>query len=158
MALLTTCCASRRRIFSDPGRASLATEKIRRLHGDTWRILGFCVMPDHIHLLVFNLNGSIVDLMRLLKGRIAKGLRGQIDGTLWQRSFHDHFLRRNEDINRTLLYMLENPVRAGLAREWPEYPWCGSPQWPHMDAEFFRVNPKDVMWSEVFRFVTTEPE
>jgi hypothetical protein len=130
------------------------TTEIGRLHGEKWRVLGFCVMPDHIHLLVFNINGSLLDLMRLFKGRTSNGLRGDIAGTLWQRGFHDHLLRRNEEIHQTLLYMFENPVRAGLAAEWTQYPWCGSFQWPEIDPEFFSVRPQDVLWNEVFGFPT----
>jgi len=144
VALLTTCTASRRPIFTDT--------EIGRLHGENWRILGFCVMPDHVHLLAFNINGSLLDLMRLFKGRTAKGLRGDVPGTLWQRGFHDHLLRRNEDIHQTLLYMFENPVRAGLMAEWTQYAWCGSFQWPEIDPEFFSVRPENVLWNEVFGF------
>jgi REP element-mobilizing transposase RayT len=154
VALLTACTASRRSVFADPNRADLVTTEIGRLHGENWRILGFCVMPDHVHLLVFNINGSLLDLMRLFKGRLARGLRGEIPGTLWQRGFHDHLPRRNEDIHQTLLYMFENPVRAGLAAEWTQYPWCGSFQWPEIDPVFFSVRPEDVLWNEVFGFPT----
>jgi hypothetical protein len=107
-------------------------------------------MPDHVHLLAFNIQGSLLDLMRLFKGRTAKRLRGDVAGTLWQRGFHDHLLRRNQDIFRTLLYMFENPVRAGLVEAWTLYPWCGSVQWPEIDPEFFSVRPEDVRWNEVF--------
>ena len=105
-------------------------------------------MPDHVHLLALNIQGSLLDLMRLLKGRTAKGLRGDVTGALWQRGFHDHVLRRNEDIYRTLLYMLENPVRATLVEAWMQYPWCGSFQWPEIHLEFFSVRPEDVRWNE----------
>lgn len=107
-------------------------------------------MPDHVHLLVINLKGSLIEFMRILKGRTARGLRGSTAGSLWQRSFHDHLLRRNEDINGTLLYLLENPVRAGLVEEWTQYPWCGSFQWPGIDPEFFAVRPENVLWNEIF--------
>ena len=90
--------------------------------------------------------------MRLFKGRTAKGLRGDVTGTLWQRGFHDHLLRRNVDIFKALLYMFENPTRAGLVEAWTQYPWCGSFHWPEIDPEFFAVNPKNVLWNEVFGF------
>ena len=128
------------------------TTEIGLLHGETWRILGYCVMPDHLHLLALNINGSLLDMIRLLKGRTARALRAELSSTLWQRSFHDHMLRRNEDIHATLLYLLENPVRAGLVSDWSQYPWCGSLQWPEIDPEFFAVNPKDVLWNEVFGY------
>jgi putative transposase len=149
-ALLTACTDSRRRVFTDAKHAALIVSEIGRLHGEAWRILGYCVMPDHLHLLAFNINASLLDLMRLLKGRAAKKLRAFSPSPLWQRSFHDHLLRRNEDIYQTLLYMFENPVRAGLATDWTRYPWSGSFQWPEIEPEFFNVRPQDVLWNEVF--------
>ena len=151
LALLTTCTASRHRIFEDPKRADLVVQEIGSLHGENWRILGFCVMPDHVHILALNIQGSLLDLMRLFKGRTAKGLRGDVAGPLWQRAFHDHLLRRNEEIHQTLLYMFENPVRAGLVETWTEFQWCGSFQWAEIDPEFFSVRPENVRWDEVFR-------
>ncbi|MCG6949865.1 MAG: transposase [Acidobacteria bacterium] len=151
VGLLTTCTAARRKVFFDPTFAEAATTEINQLHGETWSVLGFCVMPDHVHLLVLNVDGSLLDFMRVFKGRTAKRIRPDVPGTLWQRSFHDHLLRRKEDINRTLQYMLENPVRAGLVEEWARYPWCGSCQWPEIDPDFFSVRPEDVLWTEVFQ-------
>ncbi len=149
MALLTACTASRRDVFADPDHADLLTTEIRRLHGEEWRVLGFCVMPDHVHLLVLNLRGSLIDFMRTLKGRTARGLRGSLARRLWQRSFHDHLLRRNEDIAVTLLYLFENPVRAGLVEEWTQHPWSGSYQWPGIGPEFFAIRPENVLWNEI---------
>ncbi len=107
-------------------------------------------MPNHIHILALNVDGSLLDLMKRLKGRTSTRLRGKVEGPVWQRSFHDHILRRNEDINRTIRYLLNNPVRAGLVDEWTQHPWCGSMEWPGIDNEFLAANPSDIIWSEVF--------
>ena len=107
-------------------------------------------MPNHVHLLALNVEGSLLDLMKRLKGRLSTRLRSRVETPVWQRSFHDHLLRRNEDVNRTILYLLENPVRAGLVNKWSQYPWSGSVEWPNIDYEFFAVNPSDVIWSDVF--------
>ncbi len=45
---------------------------------------------------------------------------------LWQRSFFDHALRRNEDEIRTARYILANPVRAGLVERANDYSLSGS--------------------------------
>jgi REP element-mobilizing transposase RayT len=149
VALLTVCTHEHRPVFADPHQASLVTGQIRLLHGEDWRVLGYTVMPDHVHLLVLNLGGSLLDFMRLLKGRTSKALRGQAPSPLWQRSFHDHVLRRNEDITGSLRYLLENPVRAGLAKDWTAYRWCGSFQWPDINSDFFATHPSNVLWAEI---------
>ena len=149
VALLTTCTTDRKRIFEQTDHADLVMSEISRLHDDDSRVLGFCIMPEHVHLLVLNLKSSLLDFMRVLKGRTARLLRGQGVDHVWQRSFHDHLLRRNEDISGTLRYLLENPVRAALTDSWTKYRWCGSMQWPGIDHEFFGVNPANILWAEV---------
>jgi putative transposase len=149
VALMTACVGERRALFADPQPASLVTAQISRLHGEAWRVLGYVVMPDHLHLLVLNLSGSLLEFMRLLKGRTATALRGNVPSSPWQRSFHDHVLRRHEDISGSLRYLLENPVRAGLAQDFTEYRWCGSFQWPEISPDFFAVHPSDVLWAEI---------
>jgi REP element-mobilizing transposase RayT len=150
IGLLTACTDARRPLFSNPDHADCVVDELRRLHSDAWRVFGYCVMPDHVHTLVLNADGSLVDFMRLFKGRTTRNLRGRVTGTIWQRSFHDHLIRRNEDITATLKYMLDNPVRAGLVDDWTQYRWSGSLVWPEIDPGFFEVNPKDVLWNEIF--------
>ena len=150
LALLTTCTQDRRPLFSTPIHADLVVEELKRLHSETWRVLGHCLMPDHVHMLVLNGEGSLLDFIRLFKGRTSRNLREHVAGSLWQRSFHDHVLRHNEDIATTLRYLLENPVRASLVHEWNQYAWSGSLQWPEIGPEFFAINPSDVLWSKIF--------
>ena len=47
-------------------------------------------------------------------------------GKLWQRYGYERTLRKDEDIVTVARYILENPVRAGLARTVEEYPFVGS--------------------------------
>jgi REP element-mobilizing transposase RayT len=150
VALLTACTASKAPVFRETENAEIVLSEICGLHGDRWSVLGYCIMPDHVHLLVLNVDGSLIDFMRILKGRTARRLRGQIDGVLWQRSFHDHLIRRNDDISATLRYLFENPVRSGLASNWTDYRWCGSLRWPEIGPDFFAVHPSDMMWAEMF--------
>lgn len=46
-------------------------------------------------------------------------------GPLWQESFYDHGLRRVEDFDETVGYLLDNPRRAGLVTDPADYPWRG---------------------------------
>jgi len=63
--------------------------------------LAWVLMPDHLHWL-FSLNEkhSLSAVIRLLKGRSAIGLNRilQRQGPIWQKSFYDHALRRDEDV------------------------------------------------------------
>jgi REP element-mobilizing transposase RayT len=151
VVLATACTEGKREALENPSCAQTVVDELTRLHGPQWRVFGYCVMPNHVHLLLANVDGSVIDFMRLFKGRTAASLRGQVDGRLWQRSFHDHVLRRNENIVSALRYLFNNPVRAGLVGDWTEHPWTGSLVWPDIGPEFFMVDPSDIVWAEMFR-------
>jgi REP element-mobilizing transposase RayT len=53
------------------------------------------MMPDHVHLLVQD--HDVVEYVRLVKGRTTPSARQHARGRrLWQRSFYDHGLRKEE--------------------------------------------------------------
>ena len=86
-------------------------------------------MPDHVHLLVVASDGAdVTAFVRRFKqtsGFACSGLLGS-DGPFWQRSYYDHVLRRDEDLESVRRYMRENPVRAGLVEVPEDYPFSGS--------------------------------
>jgi putative transposase len=65
------------------------------------------------------------------KGRVAKHVNAalQRSGPLWQHGFHDHAVRREEDVEQITRYVIENPVRAGLVRTIAEYPYWNTDWW-----------------------------
>jgi putative transposase len=99
-------------------------------------LFAWCVMPDHCHLLVRD--DALIAFVRLVKGRLTPAARSvlPLGASLWQRSFHDHALRKEESVNAVAEYIFENPVRHGLSRSPEEYAWSGSRVWPNW-REFF---------------------
>jgi len=47
---------------------------------------------------------------------------------VWQRGFHDHALRAEEDIVGVARYLVANPLRAGLCDKIGNYPYWNA-QW-----------------------------
>lgn len=108
-------------------------ELLRPILEDCCRDLGFtlhgyCFMPDHLHLLVQGLSEQS-DLRQFLtrfkqvSGYRFKALYGK---RLWQPSYYDHVLRKGEEIQTVVRYILFNPVRAGLVDDFRKYPYSGS--------------------------------
>ena len=91
-------------------------------------VYAYCIMPDHLHLLA-SPQGD-VDLVRFVqtfKGRSTRMFWQQGGkGKLWQRGFYDHVLRKEEAIKDVAVYILNNPVRKGLTRNFKDYPYSGS--------------------------------
>jgi REP element-mobilizing transposase RayT len=85
-----------------------------------------CLMPDHMHLLVEVRTVGLVDLMRRTKSSSTRlwWRQGGHDA-LWQESFHDHGVRDMPDFDAIATYILNNPIEAGLVKEWESYPLIG---------------------------------
>jgi len=85
-------------------------------------------MPDHLHVLADLKWGTLGNTMRVLKGRTARHMNAAfgISGALWQRGYHDHAIRAEEDLRSIARYVVANPIRAGLVRRLADYPFWGA--------------------------------
>ncbi|TWT46045.1 Transposase IS200 like protein [Phycisphaerae bacterium RAS1] len=90
------------------------------------RIAAYCLMPDHMHLLVSaGCSGvSALELLRRFKSfTTAEYRRMTGDARLWQYSARDRVIRRDERLEEIAAYIANNPVRAGLVSAWMEWPY-----------------------------------
>ena len=139
--------ALRRGRWSEPGRIylltfttarrqphffvwSVASDAARLMAGSPlWRknrLLAWVLMPDHWHGLV-ELGGdmALADCAGRLKGASARHLRQRHPalGGIWASGYHDHALRKEEDLLPAARYLVMNPVRAGLVSKPGNYPF-----------------------------------
>jgi REP element-mobilizing transposase RayT len=149
---LTTCTAGRGRWLGDVELAGIVRDEVLRIH-DGQPVLGYCLMPDHLHLIVCNAGVPVSRTMNLLKGRASKRVRALRPGLdVWMPGYWDHIVRKHEGLYAVLRYVLSNPVRAGLAERWWDYPWLGSPMLGPVGPDFFgSAAPEDIVWSEILR-------
>ena len=80
-------------------------------------------MPDHVHWLVELRDGSLELSVHSLKSFSAKEINKRLGwaGHIWQKGFHDHAIRDEEDLSEISRYIVMNPIRAGLVRSCREY-------------------------------------
>ena len=84
-------------------------------------------MPDHLHLLLVGEHkSSLLKFMRTFKQETSFQFNRTFNNPLWQRSYYDHILRKEEAVEELSLYILNNPVRAGLIDDYREYAFSGS--------------------------------
>jgi putative transposase len=126
---VTIAVQNRRPIFAQPELAEAAMEILRAQSRKTGVVVyGYCVMPDHVHLVISPSDGcdlvSFVGQYKILVQRV--GWSKGVQGTFWQKSFWDHFLRSDEPLGRVVEYVLANPVRKGMVEDWRDYPFSGS--------------------------------
>ena len=90
------------------------------------RIHVYCLMPDHFHCLVQPVAGrSISDFIGEFKGKSVKIFRDAGRRLKWQRSFYDHIVRQEEDLQELTKYILNNPVRKGIVADYRDYKYSG---------------------------------
>jgi REP element-mobilizing transposase RayT len=126
-----TFCTHHRWILPAEAR-TIVLESCLHDNGIGFDLRAAVVMPDHVHMIFTPLVDfgamevcSLAGIMDAIKGasahRVNKALIRQ--GRLWQAESFDHVLRSSENLDAKIIYVLENPVRAGLVREWMDYPW-----------------------------------
>jgi putative transposase len=124
--LLTTTVMDRKRLLNREGAAEIVLASLLWLEKRGKIILDAAVvMPDHVHFVAGLEQGSLAQVMRCLKRHTAKkiNLILQREGGFWQPQYHDHAVRKDEDLNEVVLYTLCNPVRAGLVKDFHDYPY-----------------------------------
>ena len=90
-----------------------------------WRVLAYCVMDNHFHLLVETPEPNLSGGMQRLKGDYATYFneRHSLVGHLFQQRFASRLIESEEYLGEVLRYIAFNPVRAGLCAHPSEWPW-----------------------------------
>jgi putative transposase len=89
-------------------------------------------MPNHVHVvLIVKLEHSLIEILQKIKGSTSRycNLALKRSGKFWQHESYDHSIRSNE-FERIVAYVLNNPVKACLVKEWKDWPWTYlNPKW-----------------------------
>jgi putative transposase len=121
--------------LADPAVAAMVVESLVHLEGKQYELVAYCIMPNHVHLVITplrNPNGvlhSLAHIMHSLKGFTARrgnALLGR-SGSFWQHESYDHYVRDPSELERIVAYVVSNPVKARLVSDWMEWRWsyCG---------------------------------
>jgi REP element-mobilizing transposase RayT len=102
-----------------------------RFQGRRYALHAWCVMPDHVHVLVTPLQDRTLDkILHSWKSFTANEVNKMLHraGALWQQESFDHLVRSREAFERFEAYIESNPVAAGL---------CSDPSaWQFSSARF----------------------
>ena len=126
---LTFATYKHREHFHNSEVVAMVVRHFRRTaRREGFAILAYCVMPDHVHLLVEGTTPQS-DMRRFVKG--TKQSSGQVyartrNGCLWNQGYCDRILRQDTDAREVARYIVWNPVRVGIAETPAAYPYLGS--------------------------------
>ena len=123
--LVTTVVRNREPLFASFWLARLLVHELRDCsdHGLV-ETLAWVIMPDHLHWLMAPKAAPLATIMQRIKSRSARAINRARDrhGEIWQKGFHDHALRRDEDLLAMARYVVSNPLRAGIVKRLGDYP------------------------------------
>ena len=131
--------------MKDKRIADVVAESLRKLDGDAYRLDAYSVMSNHVHAVFkpslsekdlhesFDPEGrltftskhpSLSRIMQSLKGSSSRECNRVLSrtGQFWEHESFDHVVREGKFF-KTIKYVLNNPVKAGLAGEWREWRW-----------------------------------
>lgn len=118
-------------VLSRPHCARTVQECLHCYDGVQYRLIAWCVMPNHVHVLVEQLEGySLHTIVHAWKSvaahRINKNLGRK--GALWQRECFDRFMRDDSHLAAIIAYIERNPVAAQLVEEAAAWRWSSAAQ------------------------------
>ena len=126
ISLITCVTMQRQKLFSETSMGRIVVKEMSQSESyGVCETLAFVIMPDHFHWLMTV--GSQYTLSKIIcgvKSHSARMVNHRLrrHGAVWQRGFHDHALRRDEDILHVARYIIANPLRAGLVKRVGDYP------------------------------------
>lgn len=122
------CCA-----LAHPQMAAVFLEGLRLHEGRRYRLLAWCIMPNHVHILIeahYSLP-RIVQSWKSYSGRWAIGNNVRLGlgipvGSVWARGYWDRFIRDEQHFRTAVNYIHENPVKAGLCKAADSWRWSSA--------------------------------
>jgi len=114
----------------DPQAATIAEDAIVEFQNECYELLAWCVMPNHVHVLVHVWNWPLAKMLQTWKSITAVKANRSLNrvGTFWQREYWETFMRNEEQELVAIRYIESNPLKAKL---------CQHPEaWPFSSARF----------------------
>lgn len=104
-------------IFADPRAASIIQGALLHFDGIRYRLLGWCVMANHVHAVVQQIAGyRLGDIVASWKGYSVRAINRALgrSGPVWAPDYFDRYVRDETQLFDLLNYVENNPVSAGL--------------------------------------------
>ena len=113
--------------LSDFHIATIVKESIHCRDRKQFDLHAYCIMPNHVHLLITNTQNDVpfYRVLGSLKANSAKAINERLNRAgqpFWASESYDHAVRNGKSFERILNYILNNPVEAGLVNNWKNWP------------------------------------
>ncbi len=116
--------------LTNPAVALIVKNAFHYFDKKSYDLVAYCVMPNHFHLVIdtsdeIRYTKPLYAILHSIKSYSAHEANKVLNrtGIFWQEESYDHIIRDAREFNNTIAYTLENPVKAGLAEDWEQFPY-----------------------------------
>jgi len=109
--------------------ASIVEEALLHFDAKLYRIIAWCIMPNHVHILIEIWKDLSLDkILHSWKSYTAHEANRVLhrSGAFWFREYHDRYVRNDRHLADAVEYVENNPVKAGLIRKKEEWKWSSA--------------------------------
>ena len=133
---LDRCVEESPRWLAEEKVVQIVADELHTLDNERYRLIAYCLMSNHGHVVIDTAEHSfkpthigvtasypLADTLKLLKGRTARYCNQALgrSGKFWHHESYDHVIRDQGEYERIVWYVLNNPVKAGLAENWEDW-------------------------------------
>jgi putative transposase len=152
---ITWSCYRRKPLLCTPARRDLVLTVLELMRVRyRFAVIGYVVMPEHVHLLISEpmisepMTGDPSKIIQAVKLSVSRRLAiaGEFSGRFWQSRFYDFNLWGQQKEIEKLKYMHRNPVVRGLVESPEDWRWSSYRSYACGEAGLVRIN--DWTWWE----------
>jgi putative transposase len=149
---ITWSCYQRQPLLNSSARRDLLLTVLERMRSRyRFAVIGYVVMPEHVHLLVSEPQianpSTVVQAVKLgLARRILDRIPSEPPHHMWQSRFYDFNLWSQRKEIEKLKYMHRNPVVRGLVEKPEQWQWSSYRSYASGEPGLVRVS--DFNWLE----------
>ena len=156
---ITWSCYRRKPLLGKPERRDLLLTVLELMRVRyRFAVIGYVVMPEHVHLLISEplisepMIGDPSKIIQAVKLSVSRRLaiRGEFSGRFWQSRFYDFNLWGQQKEVEKLKYMHRNPVARGLVASPEDWRWSSYRSYAYGEAGLVRINDW-TRWEEKIR-------
>jgi REP element-mobilizing transposase RayT len=106
--------------------AQIVEDALLHFDLERYRLLAWTIMPNHVHILIETQDAwPISGILHSWKTWTAKQINAHLGrtGTVWQRDYHDRYIRDGEHLANVTRYIEQNPVKARLCADAKDWRW-----------------------------------
>jgi putative transposase len=127
---ITFSCVRHRQILGTPNARDKFLEILEQTRArHSFHILGYVVMPDHVHLLLSEPEERPLSIaIQVMKQRFS---RTRTEEYVWEPRYYDFNVRTEAKRIEKLRYIHRNPVARGLVNEPAQWSWSSFRVYTH---------------------------